>query len=91
MTVTATDPEGLAAEQVFDATVPNRAPETVGTVAAREVHVGDSATADVAANFVEPDGQELQYAVATSNAATVGAAVAGSVVTVKGWGWAAPW
>lgn len=86
VTVTATDPEGLAAEQVFDATVPNRAPETVGTVAAREVHVGDSVTLDVAAYFVEPDGQALQYTVATSNAATVGAAVAGSVVTVKGAG-----
>ena len=84
VTVTATDTEGLAAEQGFAATVPNRAPEAVGTVAAREVHVGDSVTIDVAANFVELDGQELAYAVATSDAATVSVAVTGSAVTVRG-------
>ncbi len=84
VTVTATDPEGLAAEQQFAVTVPNRAPEAVGTVAAREVHVGDSVTIDVAANFVELDGQELEYAVATSDAATVSVAVTGSEVTVRG-------
>ena len=84
VTVTATDPEGLAAEQQFAVAVPNRAPEAVGTVAAREVHVGDSVTIDVAANFVELDGQELEYAVATSDAATVSVAVTGSAVTVRG-------
>ena len=84
VTVTATDTEGLVAEQGFAATVPNRAPEAVGTVAAQEVHVGDTATVDVVANFAELDGQELEYAVATSDAATVSVAAAGSEVTVMG-------
>lgn len=84
MTVTATDPDGLAAAQEFAATVPNRAPEAVGAVADQEVFVGDSVTVDVAANFAEPDGQELHYAVATSDPATVSAAATGSAVTVRG-------
>lgn len=84
VTVTATDTEGLAAEQGFAATVPNRPPEAVGAVADQEVFVGDSVTVDVAANFAEPDGQELHYAVATSDPATVSVAAAGSAVTVRG-------
>lgn len=82
--VTATDPEGLAAGQVFTVTVPNRAPEPVGRVADQQVFVGDSVTVDVAANFAEPDGQELEYTVATANAAVVSVAVSGSAVTVAG-------
>lgn len=82
--VVATDPEGLSAEQRFTVSVPNRAPETVGTVADQQVFIGDSVTLDVAANFAEPDGQELEYAVATLNAAVVSVAVSGSAVTATG-------
>lgn len=84
VTVSATDPEGLAAGQDFAVTMPNRAPEAVGTIADHDVYAGDSVTVDVAANFVEPDGQELHYAVATSSAATVSVGASGSVVTVWG-------
>ena len=84
VTVTATDPEGLATDQEFAVTLPNRPPEAVGTVADQDVFVGDSVTVDVAANFAEPDGQELQYAVVTSDAAAVSVAVTGSAVTVRG-------
>lgn len=84
VTVTATDPEGLAAQQDFAVTMPNRAPEAVGTVVGHDVYVGDSVTVDVAANFVEPDGQPLQYAVAASSAVTVAVGASGSVVTIRG-------
>ena len=84
VTVSARDPEGLSAEQVFRVTMPNRAPEPLGAIADRDVYVGDSAGVDVAAYFSEPDGEELAYAAESSGAATATAAVAGGVVTVTG-------
>ena len=87
VTVTATDPEGLTAEQAFEVTLPNRGPEPLGTFEDRDVYVGDTAAVDVAAYFTEPDGEMLEYAAASSDSAAVAvAAVSGSVVTVVGVG-----
>ena len=83
VTVTATDPEGLSAEQVFVVTVPNRAPEALGRVADREMHVGDEVEVDVSPYFAEPDGQQMVYA-AVSDAGTAAVAVAGGTVAVSG-------
>ena len=82
VTVTARDPEGLSAEQVFGVTMPNRAPEPLGAIADREVYVGDSTAVNVAAYFSEPDGEELAYAAESSGPATAAVAVSGGVVTV---------
>ncbi len=84
--VTARDPEGLATEQRFRVTVPNRAPEPVGTMRDREVHVGDTVVADVEAHFTDPDGHSLEYAVASSDPARVRVSVSGSVMAVWGAG-----
>jgi len=86
VTVTARDPEGLAAGQRFRVTVPNRAPEPVGTMGDREVHVGDTVVADVEAHFTDPDGHSLEYAVASSDPTRVRVSLSGSAITVRGAG-----
>ena len=84
VTVTAVDPGGLAAEQSFGVTVPNRPPEAVGTIEDRELYVGDAVEIDVAAHFTDPDGEELEYAVASSDTARAAVGVSGGMVTVSG-------
>ena len=84
VTVTATDPGGLAAEQRFEVTVPNRPPVAVDSIAAREVMVDRADTVDVSPFFSDPDGDSLIYAAAVSDGAVVEAAVAGSTLTLKG-------
>ncbi len=82
VTVTVTDPGGLSAQQSFGVTVPNRAPETSGTIAAIELAVGESETLDVSQYFADPDGDALSYSVASSDTASATAAVSGNTVTV---------
>ncbi|MDE0355939.1 MAG: Ig-like domain-containing protein, partial [Deltaproteobacteria bacterium] len=84
VTVTATDPEGLAATQTFRVTVPNRAPEAVGTIADREVAADATAEVDVSRHFTDPDGDRLTYAAKSSKTHSVGVSVSGSTVTVRG-------
>ena len=84
VTVTAQDTAGLSAEQGFGVTVPNRAPQAVGTIADREVEVDSVTVVDVAEYFTDPDRQELEYSVAASDTTRVAVAVAGSEVTVAG-------
>ncbi|MYH08846.1 MAG: hypothetical protein F4143_01525 [Gemmatimonadales bacterium] len=61
---------------------PNRAPEAVGTIPARTLPVGDTATVDVSAHFRDPDGDALSYTAASSNAGVVAVSLSGSSVTV---------
>jgi len=83
---TATDPGGLAAEQSFEATIPNRAPVIAGTIAGQSVHVDDSETINVAEHFTDPDGDLLAYSAVSSDTLLVTAGVSGSMVTVTGMG-----
>ena len=82
VTVTATDTEGLSAEQSFRVTVPNRAPVAVGEVGDVEVH--GTAEVDVAGHFEDPDGDALAYSATSSSPAVASVSVSGSVVTVTG-------
>ena len=82
ITITARDPGGLQATAVVNVTVPNRAPQAVGTIAPRTVVGGETATVDVSGNFMEPDGQTLSYSASSSNPSVATAAVSGSTVTV---------
>ncbi len=78
----ATDPTGLKAQQSFRVVVPNRSPAAVGTIPDRELMVGDSATLDVSGYFSEPDGQVLGYAVAVSDSSRLTATVEAAVLTI---------
>ena len=84
VTVTARDPGGLEATQRFEVTVrpPNRAPEPEGMIPAQTVSEGGTITVDAASYFSEPDGEQLSYAVASSNARVATALVTGSAVTI---------
>lgn len=73
ITVTAVDPQGLAAQQRFAVTVtaPNLAPETVGTIPAQTVGVGRATTLDVMAYFRDPDSDTLTYTTASRDRKSV--------------------
>ena len=82
VTVVATDPGGLEARQSFQVVVPDRPPNTVGTIDDRELMVGDSAVIDVRGHFAEPDGQPLRYSAEASAPGRLAVSVEGTVVTV---------
>ena len=82
--VSARDPEGLSAAQSFGVTVPNRMPETVGMIAGLEVAVDSAVAVDVAAYFVDPDQDELEYSASVLDTTLATVAVSGSTVTVTG-------
>ncbi len=84
VTVTATDPGGASAEQSFEVTVPNRAPEPTGTIPAQTVQAGDDETVDVAPYFTDPDGDALDYSASSSAPSVATASVSGTAVTVAG-------
>ena len=84
VTVTATDPEGLTAEQSFGVAVPNRAPVTVGTIAELEVEVDSAAVVEIAGYFADPDGDSLEYEAVSSDSKRAAVAVVGDTVTVMG-------
>ena len=82
VTMTATDPGGLKAQQNFRVMVPNRAPAAVGTIEDRELMVGDSTLLDASAYFSEPDGEALSYVVAVSDSSRLTVSAERSVVTL---------
>ena len=84
VTVTATDPGGLSAEQRFAVTVPNRAPAVSDTIPRLEVFIGDSGAVRLSGHFTDPDGDPLAFAAETSDARVVAVSVAGAVATVSG-------
>ena len=76
ITVTATDPGQLTAQQRFSVTV-NEAPEVVATIPDLTVTVGETRDWRGADHFRDPDGDTLTYAAGSSNAAVVLAVVSG--------------
>ena len=80
--VTASDAGGQTAQQRFTVTVPNRAPEPVGTITDRELFKEDTTWIDVSEYFNDPDGDALAYTAATADANVVTATVSGSSVVV---------
>ena len=84
ITVTATDPGGLAAEQTFTVTVPNRAPVAEPAVGERTVSVGGTLALDLDRHFRDDDGDELSYAASSSNTGVATAGVTGSELMVTG-------
>ena len=82
VTVTASDPGGLEAEQSFQVAVPNRAPQSKGTIPPLSVVLGQTGTVDVSAYFTDPDGDALTYAATSSSPGVATVSVSGSTVTV---------
>ena len=61
---------------------PNRAPLAIGNIPQQTVHVGDSATLEIADYFEDPDGDLLVYAATTSNSEVATVSADGSQVTI---------
>ncbi|WP_423929418.1 IPT/TIG domain-containing protein [Candidatus Palauibacter sp.] len=77
VTVTATDPGGLAAQQSFAVTVPNRAPLVTDTIPPQRLTAGETRTWAGPEYFADPDGDDLTYTAGTTDASIVLALVSG--------------
>ena len=84
ITVTARDGQGLAAEQRFEVTVPNREPEVVDAIPARTLFTGETATVDASAHFHDPDGDPLTYTATSSSPEVATVMVSGATLTIHG-------
>ena len=84
VTVTASDPGGLSAEQSFAVTVPNQAPVAVGSIPGLELVTADSAMVDASAYFTDPDGDALTFAAESADPAVATVSISGSGLTVTG-------
>ncbi len=82
VTVTGSDPLGLAVTDVFLVVVANRAPVLVGVVPDQSVLVGESALLDVSNYFRDPDGDDLSYGASSSDEAVAAVTASGSAVTI---------
>ncbi len=80
VTVTATDAEGLTAQQSFPVTVPNRAPVVVDSITDLDLPVGERAVVDLSRHFADPDGDALAHAATVTDPQKVGAAVRAGVL-----------
>ena len=86
ITVTATDPGGLSANQTLGVTVQavNHPPTVVGGLDAQTLTAGDTLTADVAGAFEDPEGDSLTFSATSADTAVATASVDGSTLTVVG-------
>ena len=86
ITVTAEDPDGLSAEQIFDASVSNRPPVQTGIIGNRRLLVGETTTVIVSnefrSKFRDPDGDTLTYTATALNPKLVTINVSGSTMSV---------
>ena len=78
VTVTATDPGGISAQQTVAITVPNRGPVAVGTISGQSVESGQTVAVDVSPFFSDPDGEALTYTATSSNSGVTTATLDGS-------------
>jgi hypothetical protein len=83
VTVTATDPGGASATHSFDVTVPNRAPESVGSIPAQTVTEGDTEWVPLRSYFRDPDGDALAYTAAIADPQVADVAVADDALTIR--------
>ena len=83
VTVSASDPEGGAARQTVQVTVPNRAPEAVGAIPAQTVFAGQTSALDASMYFRDPDGDPLTYTATSSSPEVATAAVAAETITIR--------
>ena len=77
ITVTATDPGGLSARQVFGALVPNRGPEPTGAIDDRRLVVDDSVMIGVSVYFTDPESDSLTLSAESSDLMVTSVGVSG--------------
>ena len=82
VTITATDPGGLSAQQRMAVTVPNQPPFPTREIPAQTVPSGESRTLDVSAHFIDPDGDPLTFSATSTDSTVATASAAADVVTV---------
>ena len=83
ITVTASDNRGETATQTFSVTVPNVAPERVGTIANRTLNTNSTTTVNVKNHFKDRNNDTLSYTASSSNTSVATASVSGSNITVS--------
>ena len=84
ITVTATDPDMLTGVLGFQVLVPNRPPVALGAMPERSILVGGQARWVASEYFEEPDGQELTYTAASSDAGVAEVSVVAGIVIATG-------
>ena len=86
VTVTASDPGGLAATQNVSVTVerPNTAPTTSGTIPAQVIETGEDISFNLAEYFTDPDGDALRFVASSSNTHVATTQVSGTLLTILG-------
>ena len=62
----------------------NRPPAAVGTIPARTLTAGETASVGVASYFNDPDGDPLTYGASTSSASVASVSVSGATLTIVG-------
>ena len=83
VTVSATDPEGLAVAQAFTLTVPNRAPLKVGTFPSLRLNKGGVGRVNPTTFFADPDNDSLIFEAASSDLSVARAWVSRDDVLVR--------
>ena len=86
LTITATDPGGLSANQGASVTVEqgNRPPRAVGTIPPQKLSPGGRRTINASQYFTDPDGDPLSYTATSSRTSVATVSVSGSTVTIRG-------
>lgn len=85
LTLTARDPDGLAATQSTGVTVrPNRAPVATGSIPAVNLASGEVVPVEVASYFDDPDGGALSYQASSSNPRVALASMSGLTMSIAG-------
>ena len=88
VTVTATDPGKLTAEQSFDVTVgedrPNRRPQPVGRMPHFQMLAGTAHGFNVSEYFRDPDGDDLSYSASSSAPDKLSVSMSGDRLTFEG-------
>lgn len=83
VTVTATDPDGLKGQQLFQVVVPNRPPLARGAIPDQTIIAGQNAVVNLSTYFTEPDGQKLTYSVEAAEPTVAATSVSASALTVS--------
>ena len=83
VTVTALDGRGGSVPQDFAVTVPNRAPEAVGSIGPVTTYMHGRVTVGVSGAFRDPDGDALTYRASSSDEGVVTVEMARNVVEIR--------